>query len=87
MSAIGLTCGQAAEAMESFHLRVTGTMQRLGFLLSEEAELEEAMTRHEGETLHRHHTGAALAEAIDRYRRFTNHGIIPEDIAEDEGDL
>jgi hypothetical protein len=52
-----------------------------------EAELEEAMTRHEGETLHRHHTGAALAEAIDRYRRFTNHGIIPEDIAEDEGDL
>jgi len=52
-----------------------------------EAELEEAMTRHEGETLHRHHTGAALIKAIDRYRRFTNHGIIPEDFDEDERDL
>jgi hypothetical protein len=52
-----------------------------------EVELEEAMTRHEGETMHRHHTGGALAKAIDRYRRFVNHGIIPEDIADDEGDL
>ena len=49
-----------------------------------EAELEEAMTRHEGETLRRHHSGAALATAIDRYRRFVNHGIIPEDIADGE---
>ena len=49
-----------------------------------EAELEEAMTRHEGETLSRHHSGAALATAIDRYRRFVNHGIIPDDIADGE---
>jgi hypothetical protein len=52
-----------------------------------EAELEEVMTRHEAETLHRHHTGAALAKAIDRYRRFVNHGIIPDDLADDDGDL
>ena len=34
-----------------------------------EAEVEEGMTRHEAETLHWHHSGAALAKAIDRYRR------------------
>ena len=45
--------------------------------------LSEAMAIHEGEVLNRHRTGAALAQALERYNRFTRHGMIPEDLSDD----
>jgi hypothetical protein len=33
------------------------------------------------------HIGEVLARAIQRYRHFAAHGIIPQDIAEDRDDL
>jgi hypothetical protein len=52
-----------------------------------DAELGEAITAHERELLNRHRTGEALARARERYDRFTLHGMIPEDFAEDESDI
>ena len=46
--------------------------------------LTEAMEAHEHEVFNRHHTGAALAKALERYNRFTLHGMIPEDLNDDE---
>ena len=47
-----------------------------------EAELSKAVANHERE---RHRTGEALAEAVDRFQRFALHGMIPEDITDEEG--
>jgi hypothetical protein len=52
-----------------------------------DAELGAAITAHERELLNRHRTGEALASARERYDRFTLHGMIPEDFAEDESDI
>ena len=49
------------------------------------AALEEAMARHAREVLHRRRTAAALARAVERYDRFTLHGMIPEDFTENQG--
>ena len=48
-----------------------------------DAALSDAMESHEREVLNRHRTGAALAAALDRYNRFTHHGMIPEDLSDD----
>jgi hypothetical protein len=47
-------------------------------------ELSDAMERHEREGLNWHHTGKLLAEALEHYNRFTLHGMIPEDLKEDD---
>ena len=49
-----------------------------------DAELGEATAAHERELLNRHRTGEALAKARERYDRFTLHGMIPEDLEEDD---
>lgn len=46
------------------------------------AALEEAKVRHACEALDKRRTSVALARAIDRYDRFTLHGMIPEDFTE-----
>jgi len=49
-----------------------------------DAALTEAMETHEHEVVNRHRTGAALANALERYNRLTLHGMIPEDLKEDD---
>jgi hypothetical protein len=49
-----------------------------------EAELSKAVTNHECEIAERHRTGEALATAVDRLQRFVLHGMIPEDITDEE---
>jgi hypothetical protein len=44
-----------------------------------------AALRHDGEG-ELEHTGAALARAIQRYRYFAAHGVIPENIAVEDGE-
>lgn len=46
------------------------------------AALEEAKVRHAREVLHKARTAAQLAEAAERYDRFTDHGMIPENFTE-----
>ena len=49
-----------------------------------ESALEKAMVNHEREVLNPHHTGAALATALEHCNRFTLHGVIPEHISDEE---
>lgn len=51
------------------------------------AALEEARLCDAREVAHKGRTSAALARAIDRYDRFTLHGMIPEDFAENRENL
>ena len=48
-----------------------------------EAEMDEALKRHQAEEQDTDRTGALLARAIDRYRQFSDHGLIPDDFQED----
>lgn len=48
-----------------------------------EAELRAAMDAHEIESVYPHQTREAMVRAIDRYRSFVRHGLIPEDLSED----
>jgi hypothetical protein len=51
-----------------------------------EAQLSRAVTNHECEITERHRTGEALAVAVERLQRFVLHGMIPEDITDEESE-
>jgi len=46
--------------------------------------LIDAVKIHEREELNPHDIGAAVAKALERYNRFTLHGMIPDDLREDD---
>jgi hypothetical protein len=48
------------------------------------AELSEAVTAHGRALQNQHLTGEAVAKARERYDRFTLHGMIPDDLRDDD---
>lgn len=52
-----------------------------------ERELHVAMDARERDFLHQRQTSEAMLRAIDRYKRFVLHGVMPEDLADDEGGI
>lgn len=49
-----------------------------------ENELITAIEANQREATHGHHSREAVTRAIERYKRFVEHGMIPEDLADDD---
>ena len=52
-----------------------------------DAELSEAVTAHERALQNQNLTGEAVAKARERYDRFVLHGMIPDDLRDDDASL